>query len=619
MTAAHLQCWTESDQSAVRDQLCRILGSGPFVHSKRRQQFLVYIVNETLAGRGDRLKGYNIAVEVFDRPENFDPNVDPVVRIEAGKLRDRLREYYEADGQQDPVRIELPKGCYTPHIEIRQDVTSAPRPNVFEVRASDPQPDAMPALDKAAEPGPTARLPAYTHFSRSQLVLLIGALFLIVVAITWGLAGPNVRPSQSGKPSIAVLPFDNLGQDARWERFAEGITEDIISDLARFRNLDVIARNSTAVYKKKPVDVRQIGRNLNVRYVLEGSIQPTGERIRVAAQLVEAASGSHVWTERFDRPVEDLFAVQTEVTQRIAATLGGYQGAIEEAERYHVRRKPPASLTAYDIYLLAMDMKHDVTKESLIAAEGLFRKALELDPQLARAYVGLTDVYFYMIDLGFTASVEETKSKMIEAAERAVQLDPNDGKTHLALGYANLVHGKLEQASAEIDRAEALAPSDADVLLIIAWSVPGLGQSERAVSLAERVLTLNPHYPRWYNQGLSYVYFFGEQFDKSLKYRLLVKEPYALDYAFIAMAYAHLGRESDAKAAAASVMRSDPTWIAERYLSEGGGYPEKEAELFVDSARRAGLPDCIRSNLIEDNPNIVRVKSCDLQRAKTQE
>ena len=136
------------------------------------------------------------------------------------------------------------------------------------------------------------------------------------------------------------------------------------------------------------------------------------------------------------------------------------------------------------------------------------------------------------------------------------------------------------------------------------------------MGLAERALKLNPHYPDWYNQGLSYVFFFGEQFDKSVKYRLLVKQPLALDYAFLAMSYAYLGSTSDAEAAAANVKKLDPTWIAERYLSETGGFAEKEGELFVNGARKAGLPDCVPADKLKDMPNLIRVKSCDQQRAK---
>jgi len=440
-------------------------------------------------------------------------------------------------------------------------------------------------------------------------------LLLLGAAGVWKWSSASVSPSSEGA-SIAVLPFENIQGDSKWDRFADGITEDIITDLSHSKDLVVIARNSTEVYKGKPVDIRQVGRDLGVEYVLEGSIQSLGERIRVTAQLIEAASGSHIWSERCDRPVEDLFAVQNDVTQTIAATIAGSEGAVAEAERSLIRRKPPANLTAFDTYLLAMEAKHKVTKEALAEAEGLFRKAIELDPQMARAYYGLATVQIYLIDLGLAPSVDEALSKMMEASKKAVELDPEDGKTHLALGGAYAYHGKAEQALAEFDRAEALSPSDADLLLVIAWSIPGFGESARAVSLAERALKLNPHYPDWYNQGLSYVYFFGEQYDKSAKYRLLVKKPAALDYAFLAMAYAYLGRAADAQAAAANVKKLDPNWIAERYLSDSGGFAEKEAGLFVNGARKAGLPDCVSADKLKDMPNLLRVKSCDEQRAK---
>jgi TolB-like protein len=368
MTATAPNSWSESKQKAIREQLDRIVRSGPFAQSRRRQRFLEYIVTEALAGRGDRLKGYTIGVEVFDRPETFDPVIDPLVRTEAARLRDKLHEYYDTEGRDDPVRIELPKGSYTPHIVFRQTPSLAPRPD-----------RSVPA---------------------KQLGMLAAAVLLIIAAGLWGLQGWNSGPSLPDMPSVAVLPFDNIGHDPQWERFADGITEDIIADLSHSKDLIAIARNSTEVYKGKPIDIRQVGRDLGVKYVLEGSIQSMGEQIRVTVQLIEADFGRQVWSERYDRPDDDLFAVQNDVTERIAATLGGWQGPVAEAERRLLRRKPPANLSAFDNYLLAMEAKHKVTKEGLIEAEGLFRKALELDPQLARAYVGLAEVHTYSIDLG---------------------------------------------------------------------------------------------------------------------------------------------------------------------------------------------------------------------------
>ncbi|MGA7545182.1 MAG: adenylate/guanylate cyclase domain-containing protein, partial [Methyloceanibacter sp.] len=359
-----------------------------------------------------------------------------------------------------------------------------------------------------AEPRPSSVRPRSKRRLQWQIAAPALALILLLLGVVgvWKWSSPPATPS-SEIASIEVLPFDNIGNDPKWDRFADGITEDIITDLSHSKDLIVIARNSTEVYKGQPVDIRQIGRDLNVKYVLEGSIQSLGERIRVTAQLIEAASGSHIWSERYDRPVDDLFAVQNDVTQRIAATIAGSEGAVAEAERTLLRRKPPANLTAFGTYLLAMEAKHKVTRESLIEAEGLFRKALELDPQLARAYYGLATVQMYLIDLGLAPSVDEAMSTMMEAAEKAVALDPDDGKTHLALGGAYVYQGKAEQALAEFDRAETLSPSDADLLLVIAWSIPGFGETDRAVSLAEQALKLNPHYPDWYNQGLSYVFF----------------------------------------------------------------------------------------------------------------
>ena len=468
-----------------------------------------------------------------------------------------------------------------------------------------------------SEPKPQSARPRSKRLMQWQIAVPALALILLLLGVggAWRWSSPQVSPL-SEKASIAVLPFENIGGDSKWDRLADGITEDIITDLSQSKDLFVVARNSTETYKGKPADVRNVGRDLGVNYVLEGSIQPIGDQVRVTAQLIDARTGGHVWSSRYDGPATDLFKVQSDVTEKIAATLVSYEGAVAEAERSLMRRKPPGDLTAYDTYLLGMEAKHKVTKESLEEAEGLFRKAIELDPQLARAYVGLATVQFYLIDLGLAPSVDEALSTMMDAGEKAVEIDPNDGTTHTALAMAYAYHGKPEQALAEYNRAEALAPSNADVLLIVAWSIAQFGETDRAVNLAERALKLNPHYPDWYNQGLSVVFFFSGQFDKAVKYRLLVKEPAALDYAFLAMANAYLGRTDDAETAAANVKKLDPTWIAERYLSDAGGYPEKEAELFVDGARKAGLADCVPADKLKDMPNLIRVKSCDEQRAK---
>jgi TolB-like protein/Flp pilus assembly protein TadD len=591
VTAIPLESFGQSNRNAVLQALERILKSGPFAQSRRRQRFLEYIVTETLDGRGDRLKGYSIAREVFDRPEEFDPNLDSIVRMEAARLRDRLREYYERDGRNDPIRIELPKGTYTPQIEFR-------RPS-----ASDHP--SQPARSRSSTLALTA----------SALTLLIALLAGFSAWWWWTRSVPLTE-----KASIAVLSFENIGNDPRWTRLADGITEDIITDLSHSKDLFVVARNSTAVYRGKPSDVRNIGRDLGVRYVLEGSIQTSGDQIIVTTQLIDAKSGGHVWSNRYVRPAKDLFQVQSDVTAKIAATLTGYQGAVAEAERSLIRRKPPKDLTAYELYLLGIEAKHGgpaggATKEGLDEAERLFFKALAIDPQLARAHVGLAYIYEYRLEFSL-GDPAENLAKQLEAARNAVQLDPNDGETQLVLGHAFAYQGMADQALEQFGKAEALAPNNADVLILIAWYLPQLGQSDRAVALADRALQLNPNYPNWYNQGLRFAYFFGGKFDKSLKYAKLVTDPFASDYAYFAAASAITGNMAAAKAAAADVVRVDPDWTVEKYLSDAGGYPEDAVVPFVEGARKAGVAACLPSEKLSSMPNLVRLKTCDEERAR---
>src|SRR6476660_1527016 len=238
-----LKCWSEADQKAIREQLVRILNSGPFHQSQRRHRFLEYLVNETLAGRGERLKAYNVALEVFDRRETFDPAIDPLVRIEAARLRDKLREYYEADGKNDPIHITLPKGAYTPQIEFRHE-------------------DAPQIAREKGSP---------THEVSSTV------------------------------PSVAVFPFNDLSADQNLGYLGDGVAEDIITALSRFPDLVVVARSSSFTYKDKALDVREVGKELGVDYVVEGSVRKDGDKLRITAQLIDAKTGEHVWAERFDR------------------------------------------------------------------------------------------------------------------------------------------------------------------------------------------------------------------------------------------------------------------------------------------------------------------------------
>ncbi len=576
MTATAPKSWSDSEEKAIREQLDRIVSSGPFLHSRRRQRFLEFIVTEALAGRGDRLKGYNIGLEVFERPETFDPVVDPLVRIEAARLRDKLHEYYGTEGRDDPVRIELPKGSYTPRIEFRQTPSPGSRP---------------------ARAAPVKRLG-----------MLAAAVLLIIAAGLWGLQSWTTGPSLPDKPSVVVLPFNNIGADPKWERFADGITEDIVADLSRSKDLIVIARNSSEVYKGKPIDTRQIGRDLGVKYVLEGSIQASSDRVRITAQLIEAATGRHVSSNRYDRPLEDIFAIQDEVTEKVAGTLTGWEGAIAEAERAVARRKPPANLQAYDYYLLGIEAKHKETKEDNIRAQELFRKALELDPRFARAYTGLALTYGYEIWLSYTESRARSLRDWLAAVQKAVALDPYDGEAHMVLGYAYRMLNDYEHATHELDRGLELQPNSPDLLMLYVENLPMLGNPQKGVELAERAIRLNPNYPAWYLYGLHRVYYFAGEFEKALA---AARQAQELSGPLLAAIYGQLGRNAEAAEGATNVLKLDPDWSAERDISDTGAFARQaELDLYLDGIRKAGLPVCASATALQQRPEMNRLPIC---------
>ncbi len=627
MRAPSGEALSGEQQAAVRDQLARIVGSGTFAPSQRRQRFLEYIVAETLAGRGGRLKGYNIATEVFGRSGEFDPNIDPVVRVEAGRLRDKLREYYESEGQADVIRIDLPKGSYAPRIMFRN--SENPQHN-HATNTKPPNKTTSTGLDTQAAQGtsrvagnsngaPAAKLLA-TPRAPPYVTLALAVLAILGIGV-WRVLSPGTPETPlPEKASIAVLPFNNIGADPQWERLANGLTQDVVTDLSQSKDLFVVARQSTEAYRNTKTDLREIGRQLGVHYILEGSVQPADTNIRVTTQLVDTRTGGSVWSNKYDRPVTELFQVQGEVTEKIVATLTGYQGAVAQAERALIRRKPPRSLTAYEYYQLGLETKHGgasgaVSKAGLEKAEELFKKALAIDPQLARAYVGLAYIYEYRIDLGID-DAQENIAKQAEASRRAVSLDPNDGEAQLVLGHAFAYQGLADQALDQFAKAEALAPSNADVLILIAWYLPQLNQAQKAVELAERALRLNPNYPAWYNQGLRLVYFYGGKFDKSIKYAKLVNDPLALDYAYLAAAQAMVNNLSAAKAASAKVARIDPNWTVEKYLSDNGGMPDNIGQIFTEGAAKAGVPPCIPDEKLSTGPEIIRAKWCDERRAR---
>jgi adenylate cyclase len=559
MTVAAFNRWTESDQEAIREQLDRIVKSRPFLQSRRRQQFLQYIVNETLAGRGELLKGYNVAREVFDRPETFDANVDPVVRMEAARLRDRLREYYETDGQNDAIRIELPKGSYIPHIEFRQAEVLEPEPDRSDGAAQDERP----------RPAPHRRwqiiLPAFA---------LILALGVVGAWFTRGIWMPAPKEAtEAGKldtskiPAIAVLPFNNLSGDPKQDYFTDGLTEDILTELSRARDLRVLARNTSFRYKGQAVDVGELGRKLGVGYVLEGSIQRTHDRLRVTAQLIDAETGTHVWVDRFDREITDVFLVQDEIVSEIVAKIASGYGVIESSEAKSAERKSPEQIQAYDLVLRAREvMESDWNRENFRSAKEFLREAIALDPGNARAMREAA----WIATLGRAFRLDETPmppEEIIAQANKAVQLDPGDARARMVAASAYFYDGQLDLFEQEAQAAMALDPDDAEIPAIFGYMVAISGQWQRGVALAEKANALNADVAAgWYHTTLSLDSYLHGDYQRALE--LTRQDPgrqSAYLYVRYISIYGELGRKQEALENWRKLLAEQPDWSAESF------------------------------------------------------
>ena len=420
------------------------------------------------------------------------------------------------------------------------------------------------------------------------------------------------------KPSIAVLPFENLSGDPKQERLAGGLTEDVITDLSRFRELFVIARNSTEVYRGKPVDVRQVARELGVQYVLEGSLQIDGDRVRITAQLIDGANGNHVWAERYDRPLDEVFVIQDEVTKTIAASLAGMQGVVARAGRELARRKPPQNLQAYENYLLGIEHKHRFTEENNKKARGFLAKSIEIDPTFARAYVGLAMVDSIDIDNGWTSLQKDSLDHWFGMLRAALALDPTDSQAHMMLGVYYQYVGDLERSRPEHEKAVSLNPNDADVLINAAWAMPWFGEPHKAAEFADRAVRLNPNYPDWYRSGLLPVYFYTGQYDRAAATTQSRLYPDMWHHVYRPLVYTQLDRTEDAAIAASDLLRINPEYSAERFLSDTGKFSrDVELNLFLASHRKAGLPVCATEAQLATYPDMKRLEQCEAVRAKS--
>ena len=390
------------------------------------------------------------------------------------------------------------------------------------------------------------------------------------------------------KPSIAVLPFVNMSGDPEQEYFSDGITEDLITDLSKISGLFVIARNSAFTYKGKPVKVDQVGRELGVRYVLEGSVRKAGDRVRITGQLVDASTGGHLWAERYDRDLTDIFALQDEVAQKIVAALAV---KLTEDEQERLERTYTDNLEAYDYFLRGLEYSNRFTKEATDQARRLFEKAIDLDPGFAAAYGHMSLTYWVEWSFGWTQDFQFLE-KAFELAQKAAALDDSLPEAHRILGILCLWKKQHDQAIALTERAITLNPNYADAIGQLGHVLSFAGRPEEAIGLVKKAMRLNPMYPVICLWDLGHAYMLAGRYDKAiaaLKSVLNRNPNFHPAHIYLAIAYGELGRTAEAQAEAAEFARMSSPMSWEDWRQRLPYKDQTVIEHFFDVIRKAGV------------------------------
>jgi adenylate cyclase len=392
------------------------------------------------------------------------------------------------------------------------------------------------------------------------------------------------------KPSIAVLPFENMSGDPEQEYFADGMVEEIITALSRFKWLFVIARNSSFTFKGKAVDIKEVGRKLGVRYVLEGSVRKAAGKVRIAGQLIDAITGAHIWADRFERDLLDVFALQDEVT---VAVVSAIQPKIIQTEIALSTRRRPENLTAYDYYLRALQ-HYLATPEELAEKIKLAHCALELDPLFRPAAVLAGVGHMQNVLFGYADDPQFDRREAVRLSRLALSVDDSDPDTlATAAAISAFMIGNCESEIEMADRAVALNPNSFGAWSARGWVCRAAGLPQEAVQSFERAIRVNPIDPLLHSSfvGMGIALIELRRFDEAIvagKKAQRQKSSYLPAYCCLASAFAHLGREAEAREAVARLLEFDPAFTISAFIARGG---QANAKLLIEGLRKAGLPE----------------------------
>jgi adenylate cyclase len=435
---------------------------------------------------------------------------------------------------------------------------------------------------------------------KSTTVAVAAVLILLVGAFSiWNFyfrlsAKENAATALPEKPSIAVLPFDNLSGDPDQDYLADGITENIITALSKIPEMFVIARNSVFTYKGKPIKVQKVADDLGIRYVLEGSIQKASNRFRITGQLIDATTGHHLWAEKYDRVLEDFFAVQDEITLAIVSSL---QVKLTDGEQARLRDRTTDNLEAWGLAVRGYSYWHRYTKEDNARARELFQRAIEVDPDYAWAWTMLGFTYFIDTRYGWHRSRDESLKKMVECAQKSLVIDDSDPDVHTLLAKIHSSQKEYDKAINEGEKSVSLGPNSAENYANLGMTYRYVGRFEDSIRMTEKAIRLHPYYPDWYLYSLEYSYYYLGQYEKAIdiakKHIKLIESRGGTDtfwqHLILAQNYIRLGQEKEARYHATEALKMNPEYTF-KWEREGNLYKDPALiEQQIDDLRKAGL------------------------------
>ena len=428
--------------------------------------------------------------------------------------------------------------------------------------------------------------------SAAVLVLFVGIILTIILSESKpqekAVTVKKVADSSLGKPSIAVLPFDNLSDDPKQEYFTDGMTDELITNLSKISGLSVISRNSSFTYKGKSVKLQQVAKELNVRYVLEGSVQKVGDRVRIRTQLIDGATDYHLWAESYDAVMKNIFDLQDEITKKIAAALAV---KLTEDEKKRVARKYTENMEAYEFFLQGLEYQNRYTKEANAQALQMYERAIELDPEFALAYALLGLIHLHEWTYGWSQDPQSIE-QAFELAQRAIALDDSLPVGHHVLGEIYLWEKQHELAIAELEKTTTLNPNYANGYAVLGAILNWAGRPEEAIGLVKKAMRLNPRYKPWYLWVLGHAYFLTSRYEEAIEtFKTCIdRNPDQIPaHAYLAASYSELGREEEARAEAEELARLSPQTSSEAWKQRLPYKDQAVLERLFDSLRKAGL------------------------------